>query len=544
MSRWVALAVVLAIGAGPLAWLVLEALGTQGAGAMRDLAFGPGRGALWNTVLVSAGAAALALGLGLPLGVLTGRTSLPARRILAGAFTLPFALPPFLLGMGWVFLASPRVGHLNRLLGEGTFNIYGRAGMAFVLGVASTPLVLLAVRSALARTDGALEEAARIAGASPLRALLDVSVPIALPSALSAAALAFLFAASAFGVPYLLGVVTQPPVPVLTTRIYAQTLLGGREHLHHAMSLSVGLLALGMLALAASRWAGRSGRAASVSGKGAAPRAVPLGRAGPLLAGLGLLAAAALVALPLGAVVLSSFQRSAGAQIALNALTLDHWAQVLGSPRALWALGRSFGFALAAAAAVALGGAVVAELSRRGGRAGRLLEHAAVWPYAVPGTVLAIALLTAYSRDLRFVLLDRVALVLALGQSGWLVAVAYVAKYLAIGTRGASEALAQIDPSLPEAARLSGATAARAFRDVTFPLIRPAVGSAFALAFLLCATELTLSVLLVAPGQDLVGTLMFEWQSYAEPAAASVLATVVVGVAAVGAAAAGVLRGR
>ncbi|TNV55000.1 ABC transporter permease subunit, partial [Corallococcus exiguus] len=168
-----------------------------------------------------------------------------------------------------------------------------------------------------------------------------------------------------------------------------------------------------------------------------------------------------------------------------------------------------------------LAGALLRRAFRRGGAA---VEAMAVWPFAVPGTVLALALLVAFSRDWRLVVLDRVAFVLALAHTPWLMLVGYVGKYLALGERNSSEALAQVDPSLAEAARVGGAGPVRAFVDATLPLLRPALVVAFVLAFLACATEITLSVLLVPAGSEVLGTLLFELQSYADPAAAAVLA--------------------
>src|SRR5206468_4777459 len=98
---------------------------------------------------------------------------------------------------------------------EATFDIYGKAGIAFVLGAAGLPLVVLAGAAALARLDPALEEAARICGAGPFRTLGTVSLPLSLPAFLSGAALVFLYAASAFGVPYMLGITAMPPTVVL-----------------------------------------------------------------------------------------------------------------------------------------------------------------------------------------------------------------------------------------------------------------------------------------------------------------------------------------
>lgn len=515
---------VLAFAIAPIAVLVVRSLLWLRGSALAELVLPETRVAIANTALISIGAAAFALALGVPLAVLLARTALPLRRLFTALFTLPSAIPPFIWGMGWISLASPKVGYLNRLLGEGTFDIYGKLGIAFVLGTAGLPLVVLAAVAALARIDPALEEAARLSGAGPVRALVSVSLALALPAILSGGVVVFLFAAAAFGVPYMLGVTASPPVPVLTTRIYSHVLMGGSDSLARALTLSTVLLALAALLLGVNQLLGRSARVRVAAGKGLSTRLLPLGRwrvpAVVAIAAMALL----LVVLPLGAVLLTSLQKTFGAPLVLGQLTFVHWAEVLGSSRTLAAAGRSLLLASGAGALVCAFGLGVALARKHLGPAGRWLESLASAPYAVPGTVLALSLLFAFSRDLRFVLLDRIAFVLALGNTLWLLLVAYTGKHLALGARGLSEALAQVDPSLAEAARVSGAGRSRAFVDATLPLLRPAIAAAFVLVFLTCATELTMSVLLVPAGSEVLGSLLFELQTYADPAAASVLA--------------------
>jgi iron(III) transport system permease protein len=526
ISRWLGLGAwlgpVLFFAIGPVAVLLLRSTGALSSVAISSLS--DEAGAFVNTLVTSFGAAGFAFVLGVPLSLLLFRTDLPLRGAFAVLFTLPSAIPPFIWGMGWISLASPRAGYLNRLLGEGTIDIYGPGGIAFVMGLSGLPLVLLAGAAALRRVDPALEEAARVCGASPVRALLAATVPLTMPSLLSGAVMVFLMAASAFGVPYILGVSATPPTRVLTTRIYELVLLGGEGSLARAVLLASALLLLTPIALWATWVLGRSGRVRLSAGKGVSPRLFPLGRARvPIALAVGAVCSL-LVLLPLGAVALTSVQRSFGATLAWESFTLKHWSGVLFDARTLQALGRSLLLATGAGLLVCALGLASAVLQRQFRRLGAGIEALAVWPYAIPGTVLAIALLIAFSRDLRFILFDRIAFVLALAHTPWLLLIAYAAKYLALGTRNSSEALAQIDPSLAEAARVSGAGPLRAFIDAPLPLLRPALFAAFVLAFLLCATEITMSVLLVPAGSQVLGTLLFELQSYADPAAASVLA--------------------
>ena len=524
--RWFGLAAwltpVIFFAIAPVAFLVGKSLRALDASVAASLI--SELDALGNTLLTSLGAAAFAFLLATPLALLLYRTDVPLRGMFAALFTLPSAIPPFIWGMGWLLLANPKAGYLNRLFGERTFDIYGPAGIAFVMGLSGIPLVLLAGGSALRRIDPGLEEAARVCGASPLRALLATTVPLALPSLLSGAVMVFLMAASAFGVPYILGVSASPPTQVLTTRIYGYVLMGGDDNLARAVLLATTLLAMTPLVLWLNRAFGKMGRVRLGAGKGVSPRPMSLGR-GRIPALLFVAAAAGvLVLLPLGAVALTSVQRSFGAALTAENFTLSHWSHLFGDTRTLYAAGRSIVLALAAGGVVVVLGLAAALLRRRMTRLGPGVEALSVWPYAVPGTVLAIALIVAFSRDLRFIAFERVAFVLALAHTSWLLLIAYSAKYLALGAKNADEALAQSDPSLAEAARVSGAGPARAFFDAVLPLLRPALFAAFVLTFLVCATEITMSVLLVPAGTDVLGTLLFELQSYADPSAASVLA--------------------
>ncbi|CAM4362076.1 ABC transporter permease subunit [Corallococcus exiguus] len=525
-GRWIALALwlvpLLLFAVIPVVALLVRGVGAATGGLGSVLA--AESGALVNTLGISLGATAWALCLGAPLAFLLFRTDLPLRGAFTVLFTLPSAIPAFIWGMGWLSLASPRAGYLNRMLGADVFDLYGAAGIAFVEGLSGLPLVLLAGAAALRRVDPALEEAARVCGASPLRAVLNTTAPLVMPALLSGAVMVFLMAASSFGVPYLLGVSASPPTRVLTTRIYELVLLGSEEGLPRASVLASFLLLLTPLALGLTWVLGRSGRVRLSAGKGVSPRVLALGTwRTAALAGVGLVGGV-LVVLPLAAILLTSLQRSFGAALTWDALTLSHWSGVLWDARTLRATGRSVLLAAGAGLLVVglgLAGALLRRAFRRGGAA---VEAMAVWPFAVPGTVLALALLVAFSRDWRLVVLDRVAFVLALAHTPWLMLVGYVGKYLALGERNSSEALAQVDPSLAEAARVGGAGPVRAFVDATLPLLRPALVVAFVLAFLACATEITLSVLLVPAGSEVLGTLLFELQSYADPAAAAVLA--------------------
>lgn len=531
-TTWTAVllaAVLVAFAVGPIVALVSRGVIDTNVlfGELRD----PGsRSAVWATLRTSFGATLVAVVLGVPIAFLLERTNLPARRMFALAFTSLIALPPFILGMGWIQLANPIAGYLNR---QGTWvDIYGVPGIAFVTGTSGLPLVMLAVQAALARVDSSLEEAARMSGAGPLRAIRDATLPLILPSIVSGALLVFLSASASFGVPYMLGVATATPMHVLTTRIFTHLLKGGATGLAEASAASAILLVIAMLALAGSALAGRTGRVRLSAGKGVVVQRLDLGRwRVPITVLVGAIAFLVVV-LPLIAVVITSLLANASLPIAFESFTTAHWHEVLLNSRTLSAALRSFLLASGAGVLVCILGLAIGITRVR--RSGRTAEQLALWPYAVPGTVVAMALLTVYSMDIRFVAAERVAFVLSLANSLTMVLLAYVAKYLAIGSRNVVDGMSQLDPTLAEAARLCGASPRRAFIDVVLPRLRAPLAATFVLTFLLCVTELTMSVLIAPPGRDLLGTLLFDLQSYADPASASVLACAVVMVVVIG----------
>jgi iron(III) transport system permease protein len=246
--------------------------------------------------------------------------------------------------------------------------------------------------------------------------------------------------------------------------------------------------------------------------------------------GVGAFAAVA-VALPWMALLVPSFT-DAGRP------SLVHWARVLGDARVLDAGLRSALLAGAVATAVALAGGLVAWAATRGDRLARAVGAAGRLGVAVPGSVLGLGLLVAFSQELRVIVLERVTLVVALADGAALLGIAWALRFLPLPLDLLGAAVQGVHPSLEEAARLSGAGPARAVAGVTLPLVARALGSAWLLVFVGAACEVTLSTLLAGPRAPVLGTLLFQLQTYADPRAASVLgvlaSAVLVGAVALG----------
>src|SRR6185436_9218247 len=125
-------------------------------------------------------------------------TTARAKARALAVFAVPVAIPPYLLGIAWLLLGNGQSGLLNRA--GAWIDLYGVDGMVLVLSTSSYPFALLAVRSALLRADPSLEEAARVSGASPIKVLSSVTLPLLAPALAAAGGLVFVFTLAAFGV--------------------------------------------------------------------------------------------------------------------------------------------------------------------------------------------------------------------------------------------------------------------------------------------------------------------------------------------------------
>ncbi|MAB90893.1 MAG: hypothetical protein CMJ90_15770 [Planctomycetes bacterium] len=504
---WIALGAVLVLGIHPLLRVIAEAAGDADAFWL-TVTSPETRNSLWTTIQLGVATTSIAVLVGTTLAWLSTRTDLPGQRWLGTILTIPYIVPPYISAVAWINLANPEVGILNTWLGPGTLDIYTFGGIAWVLALSFYPYVYLTVRAALKNADPSLEDAARMSGAGTWRVLRDVSLPLMRPAIATSGGLVLMATVSAFGAPALLD--AHRRVPVLSTRIY-ESLTSDLDGIHYASSLATLLFLFALVPMLVP-----TARHAVLTGKASRPSLVRLGRSrGPVI-GLVLLFVIAAVVLPALAVCGTAFLRIAG-DFSFDNLTLDNF-RVLSRPESTEAIGNSLWLGVCAATiAVLLGGAIAFIQIRTRHRGRSALAALATIPLATPGTVLAIGLLLAWTRpiDLR--------------NTAWILLAAYVAKYVALASRAIGEGLGTVDTALAEAARMSGARSWFRLRTVWIPLALPSIVAGWFLVFMPSFSELTMSLILVGPGLDTIGTRMFELQEYEGPVAASALATVVLG---------------
>ncbi len=475
--------------------------------------------------LVSATVSALAaVAVGAAFAVVLERTDLRHRRVLRLIALTPLLMPPFVGAIAWLGIAGPS-SPLNvwwrGMFGGPLWSIYGADGVIILLTVHSYPLAMLIVSAALRRIPSDLEQAARISGAGPARALFSVTVPLLRPALLSSFLLIAVSNLADFGIPSIIGLPER--YVTLATLVYRYLQSGTvDEPLAVVATIGVVLLVLAVGALLLNATIGRRGWELDASSSPAQP--LPLGRAGTPLGIAMWTIVLAITLLPLLALLTQSLLRAPGVPLTLENLTFDNFAKALSSSTALAGAANSVMLATLAAVVCGVIGLGIGVLTTRtSARAAKGLNAVAMLPQAVPGIVIAVAWLIIAPR-------------VGLFNTPWLILAAYITSFTALVVQSVTAPLSSTPTSAEEAARISGAGRLRALIDISSRMALPAAISGAVVVAATAVRELTLSVLLLSPGSQTLGVAIFNFQQAGafSTAAAWSLVVAVLGIAVIG----------
>jgi len=445
--------------------------------------------ALWASLWISLATVVLAGAIGVPLAFLFERNEFPGRGLLGALVALPVALPPLIGVLAFLFLYGES-GFVSRGvqalfgLGEAPWRLSGPGAILFVHAYSMYVYFYLFTRAGLARAEASLLEAAASLGASRSQTTLRITLPLLAPALAGAALLTFMTSLASFSAPYVFG----GSFRVMTTQIVASKLNGDSAL---AMVETVALALIGFAGLALLRKAERRREVAGGT-RGVAPRRRQLAR-GKWAATAAGWALAILLLLPHATLVLVSLvPRNTWTTEALPpVLSLGNYRALFSEAERLRPIVNSLWMASAATAlAILLGFAAASLAVRRRSRWSGPLETLIAAPWALPGTVFAVALAAAFSVHApwagRFVLVGTLA-ILPLG---------YLVRSLPLTGRAAFAGLRQMDPALEEAAASLGASRARRVRRIVLPQIRPALAAGASLAFLAALGDFVVSIVL------------------------------------------------
>ena len=476
------------------------------------------REAATNSLVTSLVSAVLAVAIGTYLAIVLDHTNLRGRGWLRMFALSPMFIPPFVGAISWLGVFGPTQG-VNRLwtswTGEPLWNIYGGDGVIFLLTVHSYPLTYLIIGAALRRIPSDLEQAARIAGATAVRAVRDVTLPLLRPAILASFTLTFVSNLADFGIPAIIGLPER--YYTLATLIYRYIQSGTvAQPLQVVSTIGVVLLAVAVLAAVVDARLGR--RRTELDGTAAVRTTIDLAGARTPVSALTWAAGLAVTVLPILALTGQALLPAPGVPLAPENLTLANFTNAVTMTSTQVGLRNSLMLAgLAAVLCGVLGTMVGLVVARTRSRSNAWLGGLAMLPQAIPGTVIAVAWLI-------------VAPGLGLFNTPWLILAAYVMAFLALVVQATAAPLRGIPATLEEAARVAGAGRARALCDVSWRLAVPAAITGGAMVFLTAVRELTISALLRSPGTQTLGVAIFDLQqsgNYNASSALSLLVTLV-----------------
>ncbi|MEO3856383.1 iron ABC transporter permease [Acrocarpospora sp. B8E8] len=457
-----------------------------------------------NSLWFAAGSAVLSLVVGTSLAYLNVRTDVPFKALFFAASIIPLIIPGILYTISWIFLASPDIGLINKALepvfGPAAVDVFTIWGMIWVEGLHLSPIVFLLMVAAFRSMDPSLEESALMCGASRLQVFRKITVPLTRPAIVAAVLVMAVRSLESFEVPALLGL--QNGIYVFTSRIYF-VLRSYPPDLAAAGALALGLLVLAVLGVAISNLVGRAGKSfQTVTGKGFRPRPMELGRWRPVMGAAIVCYFLLTVVAPLVVLLYTSLLKfyQAPSMAALRSMSLDNYVELLGLSQAATALRNSLFLGVATATLVMAVMAIAAWITVRSRIPGRqLIDQFAFVPLVIPGLVLGLALSFVYLRS-----------PIPIYGTIFILLIAYVTRYMPYGMRYSVTSMQQIATELEESAQVSGASWWQTFRRVLLPLLAPGLLAGWIYILVVSFRELSSSILLYSPGNEVLSILIFE----------------------------------
>jgi len=435
--------------------------------------------ALGTTIVISAIGTFITLAIAILFAWLIERTDMPLRNLAWALILIPMAIPGVLFALGWALLLAPKTGVLNIILRsvlaafgsdltEGPLNIYSVAGLIFLDGLRGVTTVFLMVVGAFRMMDPTMEEAARVAKANGRGAFFQVTLPALMPAVLTAAIYSFISSMESFEGPLAIGL--PGGIFVLSTLIYFTTRLQAPLEYGLGAVFGVVYMVLMLVLLFGYRRVVRySERFSTITGKGFRPRVISVGKWRYAALGMFVVYFLVTVGAPfmilLWASLLPSYRIPS--YEALSLVSLGNYIQVLLMPKVGSVIWNTLLLMVISATATMLLAFFVSwvivrtELSGRG-----VLDAITFFPHAVPGIVIALALMMAYlSPPLKY---------FGIYGTLWILAMGFIVSYIAFATRLMNSAIIQVQKELEHAAYVCGATPTRTLLAITLPLVFPA----------------------------------------------------------------------
>lgn len=509
-----------------LQWLALEDRGQP----YRD-AFT--RDGWWQTVrwTIELGVGSLLIAVVLGTGLAWAAHSLPGRlRLLRVLPIFPIILPPVAAVLGWAFLFSPVPGYGNQLLRklpwwsgnfEGPINIYSIEWIVVITGLGLAAFVYLFVSAGLENINEELIEAGYVGGSSRAGVFFRVVLPLLRPALVYGTGVCLLLGLGQFTAPLLLG--RNEGVTVITTDMFFATSSIPPQY-GLAAAMGSPLLLFGIFVLFVNRvLLGDHTRFVTHGGKGGFK---PTARGSKLSAAVIILYSLVATVLPIIALVLVSLSKFWTGSFDTSTWTLESYRQVLNSHEVRDAIWNSVFLSLGAVLITLPIGYIAATFlrRRRDHRIARpILDFVVAMPLSIPAVIFGVGVLLVYTNE-----------PLVLYGTRWVLVLVYVTLMIPFATRMMLAGMAALGDAYAEASRVSGAGLLKTHLSILAPLLRPTLGAASALMFVLLSHEFAASLLVRAPTTQVMGTILYDFYENGGYPLVSVISIVMIGVTTAG----------
>ena len=459
----------------------------------------------WGNTLAFASLTTLMAVLGGALvAILVTRTDLAGRKTFGRLILLPILLPSLGMVLGWLVIWGPG-GYLTAMFNDRlhlpTLAIDTIPGMALVEATRLLPIAFLTCQAALSRADSSLEDAARSAGARPVRVLANITIPMLRPALLNAAMLIFTLSIAALGIPLLLG--TSNNIVFISSYLY-NTLTNASTP--DPGSVSAGAVMMLVVATALlvlrNRLLGAEARFVSVGGKSGRQALLRLRAWRWPLAGVLSFYLIFTTLVPVIGLALMSFVVVLTPLVPpWELLTSSHWHVLLDDPVFRRSIQNSAIIAVVGAVATTAFVALATLVAHRSGfRLRRTLPFLMLYPRATPGIIIGIGFFWAYLLTGAFGDYMR--------GSIWGIMLAFCVRNLPLAYIVMYPTLARIGEELDRAGRAAGAGWWRTSRSIVLPLLKPAIFASFILMFVEIINDYDPAVFLVKPETEVMGATM------------------------------------
>ncbi len=478
--------------------------------------------AISNTLLIATISTIGATIGGTCLALVMAYVNIKRKQILELLILLPFVIPAYITTLSWsgLFAKWSFVNKIMSSLGLPLINIYSTVGILFIITICNIPIVYLSVIHMLRRIPADLEWATRTCGFGIGATLWRINLRVAWPAIASGSLLAFLSAIDNFSVPAFLGI--PAGIPVLSTYIYEKAISFSSLAFAQAATLAVLLSVIALAGTMLEKACVRREYALD-EGKVTMDSRIYLSKGKRrFLEWALLLALGAITIVPLLTMVSIAFSKNYGLGLTSANISMANFTFVLSNKGVISAIINSVTLAVMTSfLCIIIGLAIAYSKVRYHNQAMVMAERSAALTYALPGIVLALAMIFHWIEPLPGIRPG------VYGTIGILL-IAYVTRYLILQIKGSTVALQAISVSLEDAVRSSGRNKFTLWKDVLWPMLRQPIFASSFLIFVASLTELTLSSMLASAGTKTIGLTIFSFQQAGEYNLSAAMSTIIV----------------